>query len=317
MNGAFTFVPAEEGTEVNLRLRGLSNDVERFGISTLPCPRTGEVFDPFHVAHGERPYGTCDMEREECAVGDQSGKFGGLGGYTNSKAYVDHQLQLAGINGALGRGLFINDMKGNLTCANITSETKLTAAASFSGGNLTVLEFPEFEHSLVVISADATDKGPYTMLIKESNDCDSAILGSGECEGGMEGSDEALEKCKEGDLAKKHGKVFAPGWFAWGDKVKARRAEGKALVVTSSDGERVACVEVGSVTEEKAWNVDQGKSERELSEGAFIFGLVLAVLVGTSILIYAGRKAYMTIFQKQNTRRYAKLEPKQEREIEM
>jgi hypothetical protein len=307
-----------EGTAVELRLDRLLNGSSAYIVHTHPCDVPGAVFDPLGQGNC-----TCSLAPSAlptgCAVGAQSARFGALGGHREHRWYTDPALNLTGVHGALGRSVVVHEPDSSSVCANLTTGHELALRAPLvrtgrnSSGSIGFLELRDFEHTEhsavhVVLDGAPDSGGPFLLSLHEPRDskskaagseagCGEHVLGSqsgSDCSEDRMGPSDKVAKCALGRLDLKHGTVPAGERRTWGDVVGARRANGKDVQVTGQNGTVVACGRLQPVrwdeqapeSRHKAWGI-----ELEVSRPSFFFGLVLAFMVGGSILVYAGRRA--------------------------
>ncbi|KAK3705662.1 hypothetical protein QZH41_000944 [Actinostola sp. cb2023] len=144
INGTVTFNQASQSspTTIDFRLDGITEELA-VHIHSLPmiyhggastsCSNVtiGDVYDPTNSASG-----SCSTsQKQKCAIGDISGKFGNINQTSSKNNFNDSNLPLSGKNGIYGRTLVFTTTSGVAkACALVTSEDlALTAIARFKG----------------------------------------------------------------------------------------------------------------------------------------------------------------------------------------
>ena len=101
----------------------------------MPCgnPIVGGHYDPFNVGTAPNYNTLCNQQaRQQCEVGDLSGKFGNFPSAASIReTYTDQYLDLYGVYSILGRSIVIHFENGSrFVCANIRENTYMNEEAT-------------------------------------------------------------------------------------------------------------------------------------------------------------------------------------------
>lgn len=301
------------------------------GTNTLPDTQMpGPVYDP--LGGHTKPVCNCSHLKRtgippDCTIGDLSGRFGMLAGSQSTIELDDAQLDVDGVHGILGRSVVVQEPSTDglvhAACANISDaqeERAFAALEPVSGGDgftgfFELRCFNSFAHSTMHVlvqnhsAKNDSSKDRLQVTLHErtaTNDaCGSGVLQS--CsDDGEGGSREAVHQYACGELTKKHGNITVNEMASWGEKLKLKHVSNVDVRVASSDDQLVLCGRLIRLTREQqsAQNTEDDNYgvEREVSRRSFYFGIVLAVIVGGSILVYAGQRASRHCYANQTTR---------------